>query len=54
MLVRMTHPLHGVTHAFGAEIDWNKKHGWKVEEKKKEEPVVVVPQKRKPGRPPKK
>lgn len=53
MLVKMTHPKHGVTHAYGAEIEWNKKHGWVVEEKK-EAPVVVIPEKRKPGRPPKK
>lgn len=26
----MKHPLHGVIHAVGAEIDWNKAHGWTV------------------------
>lgn len=33
MAVRMTHPLHGVTHAVGAEVKWNEAHGWKVEPK---------------------
>ena len=28
MPIRMTHPDHGATHAVGAEVDWNKKHGW--------------------------
>lgn len=32
MVIRMTHPQHGVTHATPNEVDWNKKYGWKVEE----------------------
>ena len=29
MPVRMTHPDHGITFAVGAEVEWNKKYGWK-------------------------
>lgn len=31
MAIRMTHPQHGVHFAVGAEVEWNKLHGWKVE-----------------------
>ena len=32
MPVRMVHPLHGILHAVGSEVEWNLKNGWKVEE----------------------
>ena len=38
MAVRMTHPAHGVTFAIGSEVEWNKAHGWKVEERVKVAP----------------
>lgn len=38
MAVRMVHPLHGVTHAVGSEVDWNKANGWRVDEN----PVAVA------------
>ncbi len=31
MPTRMTHPLHGVIHAVGAEVEWNKQNGWSVD-----------------------
>lgn len=31
MAIKMTHPVHGTTFAVGAEIEWNKLSGWKVE-----------------------
>jgi hypothetical protein len=39
----MTHPEHGTTFAVGAEVEWNKKYGWKIDEEPKEEPKVVAP-----------
>ena len=41
-MTRMVHPDHGVTDAVGSEIEWNIKHGWKVEEAA---PVAKVAQK---------
>ena len=29
MPVMMTHKDHGTTFAVGAEVEWNKQHGWK-------------------------
>jgi len=43
MPVRMSHPEHGITYAVGSEVDWNRKHGWKVEPKVKESVDVVKP-----------
>lgn len=31
MATRMVHKVHGTTFAVGAEIEWNKSHGWTVE-----------------------
>ena len=36
----MRHPEHGITVAAGAEIEWNKQHGWKIEEPKPVVPVI--------------
>lgn len=60
MATRMVHPDHGVTHAVGAEVEWNQRHGWRVEEKRPKEVATQVatpveeeaPPKRR-GRPPK-
>ena len=43
MPVRMTHPDHGITFAVGAEVDWNKAHGWKVAEKNAAPVAPAVP-----------
>jgi len=52
----MTHPRHGTTHAVGAEVDWNKKHGWVIDEGPKivsevKEIEEIKPMRRGPGRP---
>lgn len=43
MATRMTHPTHGTVFAVGAEIEWNKLNGWKVEAapQKVAAPVIV-------------
>ena len=57
MAIRMVHPNHGTTFAVGAEVAWNEKYGWKVEEATVAEPVVeaaVEPvEATRRGRPPK-
>lgn len=57
MPTRMSHPEHGVVHAVGAEVEWNKKHGWKVDPKVKEaqviKPTEVTQITARRGRPPK-
>ena len=41
MPVWMTHPKHGRTPAIGAEVEWNKAHGWVIEPPRlKTQPVV--------------
>ena len=42
MVTRMTHPEHGTTFAVGAEVEWNKKYGWKIDEEPKVEPPKVI------------
>lgn len=46
MPVRMSHPLHGVTHAVGSEVEWNIANGWKIDPAngngKSVEPVTVA------------
>lgn len=47
-MIRMTHPLHGATHAASnSEVDWLKARGWSVETK--ETVHVQVPHDALPG-----
>ena len=41
-MIRMTHPMHGVTHAVGSEVEWNIKIGWKVEPEPAQKTVVAA------------
>lgn len=40
-MIRMTHPKHGVTHAVGAEVEWNKANGWIVDGAEPKVPEVT-------------
>ena len=56
MMVRLTHPQHGVTHAYGArELADYLAAGWAQAEAQdrleEPRPVLTLPEKRKPGRP---